>query len=108
MAISNICFYRDRAAQFFYTSARSLMTPHWKSTSVWLKTISDCKSPLFSTPQKISSVAKSALLSWFLLPFTLGGLALGQAFHFTAFNLAARPYIHLTGNAEVQNSSNEK
>ncbi|MBX9745186.1 MAG: endonuclease/exonuclease/phosphatase family protein [Chlamydiales bacterium] len=99
---------RDRAALFFYSSARSLVTPLWKSTSVWLKTISDCKNPLSSTSQKISSVAKSALLSCVLLPLTFSGLALGQVLHFTAFNLATTPYIHLTGDAEIQNPSDKK
>ncbi len=95
---------RDRAALFFYSSARSLTTPLWKSTSLWLETISVCNNSYFLTSQKISSVAKSTLFSCALLPLTLGGVALGQVFHFAAFNLATTPYIHLTGDAEVQNS----
>ncbi len=99
---------RDRAAFFFYSSARSLVTPLWKSTSLWLETVSDCKNSLSSTSQKIFSIAKSTLFSCILLPFTLGGLALGQVLHFTALNLATTPYIHLTGDAEVQNPSDKK
>lgn len=99
---------RDRTALFFYSSARSLVTPLWKSTSLWLKTVSDCNNSLSSTSQKIFSVAKSTLFSCALLPLTLGGVVLGQALHFTAFNLATTPYIRLAGDAELKNPSEEK
>lgn len=99
---------RDRAALFFYRSARALVTPLWKSTSLWLETVSNCNHSLSSTSQKIFSVAKSTLFSCALFPLTLGGLALGQVFHFTAFNLATTPYIYLTGDAAIQSPSEKK
>jgi len=98
---------RDRSAIFFYRSARSFMDPLWKTTDEWLKTVSLCKDPQASTYRKTISVAKSAILSSALLPFSIGGLLLGQAFHFTAFNLATKPYIHLKGKANAQDTSEE-
>jgi endonuclease/exonuclease/phosphatase family metal-dependent hydrolase len=103
-----IATVRDRAALFFYSSARSFVSPLWKSTSLWLETISHCNDSLLSTPQKVFSIAKSTLLSCALLPFTLGGVVLGQAMHFTAFHLATTPYIHLTGEAAAQNPADRK
>jgi hypothetical protein len=96
---------RDCASIFFYTLARSFVNPLWKSTDLWLQTISVCKNPECSTSQKAFAVAKSTFLSCALFPFTLSGLVLGQTAHFTAFNLASKPYIHLQGAAEAQKAS---
>lgn len=93
---------RDCTSICFYLSARFFVAPLFKSTSLWLNSVSVCKDSSSSTIKKVCSVAKSTILSSVLLPLTLSGFAIGQAFHFTAFNLATTPYIHLKGTAEVQ------
>jgi len=93
---------RDRVSIFFYFSARSLLHPLWKSTDLWLETVSLCKEPQCSADQKVSSIWKSIFLCCALLPLTLTGLLVGQTLHFTAFHLASTPYIHLKGQKKIQ------
>lgn len=98
---------RDKAAFFFYSSARSLVHPFWKVTDSWLETIDIYGDLEGSKAQKVSAVAKSAFSTVLLLPFALGGLFLGQACHFSAFLLSTAPYIHLKGNAETKEIDKE-
>lgn len=102
--IETVVEVRDYAALFFYSSARFLITPLWKSTSLWLESISLLKKPNTSTCQKVVSVVKCTLFSCALLPFTLVGFVLGQTFHFAAYHLATTPYIHLKGGLKAQPS----
>jgi endonuclease/exonuclease/phosphatase family metal-dependent hydrolase len=99
---------RNKLAVFFFSSARMLVSPHWKITENWLKTISLCKDDRPSTTKKIIEVTKSTFYSLTLIPFALGGLVLGQTFHFSAFLLSLNPYIHLKGQVAVQKLTGKK
>lgn len=105
---SRVAAVRDQASIYLYSSARWLVSPLWKSTELWLQAVSCWKDPACATSQKIALIAKSLCVSAVLLPMTLGGLALGEAVHFTAYQLATTPYIHVQGEAAVQPSSDQQ
>lgn len=99
---------RNQTAIFFYSSARFLVSAHWKMTDFWIKTISLCKDDQSSNCKKVFSVAKSTISSLVLLPFALGGLALGQACHFSAFLLSTTPFIYMKGKADIKKITDKK
>ncbi len=89
---------RDRAAIFFYSSARFFIKPHWKMTGMWIETISFYNDVKAATMRKASLLAQSVLASIALLSFAVGGLVVGQTLHFSAFLLGTTPYVYLQGN----------
>jgi len=99
---------RNHAVCFFYLSARYLISPMWKSTEMWLNTVSLYNNNQSSITQKILSVTKSTFSSLALLPFTFAGIALGHIFHFSAFLLSPNSYIHLKGNSKEKESSDKE
>ncbi len=99
---------RNQTALFFYSSARFLVSAHWQITDFWLETVSLCQDDQSSTAQKIFSTARSAIASIALLPLALGGLALGQTCHFSAFLLTTTPYIHLKDQSEIKKLTDKK
>lgn len=96
---------RNQLSIYFYLSGRFFVKGMWKSTEMWLNTVSQLKNSACTTTQKVFSISKSTIGSVILLPFTFGGLALGQVCHFTAFLMATKPYIQLQGTLNSEDKT---
>ncbi|MBN1467998.1 MAG: endonuclease/exonuclease/phosphatase family protein [Fusobacteriaceae bacterium] len=98
---------RTKTALYFYYTSSYFLKPHWKSTELWLETVSICKDPKESYTKKAVNCFTSSLSSLVMLPFSLAGLAVAQCLHFSAYLISPTPYIHLFGNAKEQKTDDD-
>ena len=95
---------RDFLTKSLLVTGRFLVEPLWQMTGSYLKTISICKDPNVHVAKKTVYITKSIFSSFFLIPLSFGGLALGQLSHSIAHVASERPYIYLKRRPKVENT----